>query len=123
MKNTMKIFAHLSFWILFTMLTYALSAMYLQAVPEAPFGQHLAWVISLEVLMGLIFFYTTYFGIPFAMKSKLNQVILVAILFILLVVFAYPATRFGILQLLSSVLPHLLLIFTGFLFYRTFASR
>ena len=68
--------------------------------------------------MGLIFFYITFFGIPLARKKSSNTVILSAILIVLLIVFAYPATRHGFWQVMSSVVPHIGLIFLALVFRR-----
>jgi uncharacterized membrane protein YkvI len=120
MKNSIEIAAHTFFWGVFTVLILVLSKIYLQAVPGAPFAQHLSYVVFLELVMGLILFYTTDFGIPWAKKKQSNLIMLFAILLILLLVFAYPATHFGIWQVLSSILPHMLLIFLAGLFRRSF---
>jgi len=120
MKKSLEIAAHIFFWSMFTILTLVLSKMYLEAVPTAPFAQHLNYVVFLELAMGLIFFYTTFFGILWAQRKRNNSIILTAILVVLLLTFAFPATHFGTLQVLSSLIPHLLLIFLAILFYRSF---
>lgn len=71
MKRLTEITAHLFFWIVFTAITFMLSKIYLQAEPDAPFSQHLFYVVFLELIMGLIFFYTTFLSIPWARKKKL----------------------------------------------------
>ena len=123
MKKSIEIPAHIFFWTMFTACTFVLSQMYLQASPNAPFGQHLAYVVFLELFMGLVFFYTTFFGMPWAQKSTSNLVILSVILLLLLLVFAYPATHYGILQVLSSLLPHTLLVFLAILFRQAFRAE
>lgn len=45
--------------------------------------------------------------------AKTKQFILAAVLMLLLLVFAIPATRFDLWEVLSSVLPHIMLIFLG----------
>jgi uncharacterized membrane protein YkvI len=116
MKKSIEIIAHLSLWILFLLLVTVQCQVSLQAKPDAPFAQHLPYVVFLELVMGLIFFYAAFFGIPPARRKSSNAVILSAILVLLLIVFAYPAMRFGIWQVLSSVVPHTGLIFLAFVF-------
>jgi hypothetical protein len=116
MKKSIEITAHLSLWILFLLLVIVQCQVGLQAKPDAPFAQHLPYVVFLELVMGLIFFYTAFFGIPPARRKSSNAFILSAVLLLLLIVFAYPATHFGIWQVMSSVVPHTGLIFLGFVF-------
>ena len=122
MKKSIEIPAHIFFWTMFTALTFVLTRMYLEAVPYAPFAKYLGYVLSLEIIMGLIFFYSTFFSIAWARKKQSNMLILCSILLALLLVFAIPATHFGILQVLSSLLPHILLIFLAVLFRFSFRS-
>jgi hypothetical protein len=116
MKRSIEITVHLLFWVLFAAFAVMLGKLYLEAKPEAPFAPHFTYVIFLEVVMGLIFFYTTFFGISWARKKNINQVILTAILLFLLLFFAFPAMKFGLWQVMSSVLPHLIVIFLAFIF-------
>jgi hypothetical protein len=116
MKKSIEIFAHLLFWILFILLVLIQCQTSMQAKPDAPFAQHLPYVVFLELVMGLIFFYATFFGIPLALKRNSNAVILSAILIFLVIVFALPATRFGAWQVMSSVVPHLGIIFLAIIF-------
>jgi hypothetical protein len=111
MKKSIEIIAHLSLWILFTLLVLVLSKIYFQAKPDAPAAMYLPRIVFMELAMGLIFFYTTFFGVPLARKRTGNLVILTLILLFLLVLFAYPAISHGTLQVLSSVIPHLMIIF------------
>lgn len=98
-----------------------LCKIYLQAIPDAPISQHLAYVVFLELVMGLILFYITFFGIPAARKKKRNLLILSAVLLSLLVFFTIPAMSYGIWQILSSVIPHIIVIFLAFIF-RSFSD-
>lgn len=116
MKRSVEIFAHLFFWVLFTAFAVMLSKLYLEAKPDAPFAQHFTYVIFLEVVMGLIFFYTTFFCFPWARKNTTNLVLLGAILLVLLLFFAFPAIKFGLWQVMSSIIPHVLVIFLAFIF-------
>lgn len=116
MKRSIEITVHLLFWVLFAAFAVVLGKLYLEAKPDAPFAPHFTYVIFLEILMGLIFFYTTFFGISWARKKNINQVILVVILLFLLLFFAFPAMKFGLWQVMSSVLPHLVVIFLAFIF-------
>ena len=118
MKKSIEISVHLFFWIVFTAFAFMLSKIYLQAKPDATFGNHLLYVISLEVVMGLIFFYTTFFGIPWTRRRISRYLILSAVLLFLLLFFAYPATNFGIWQVLSSIIPHVIVIFLAVIFRR-----
>jgi LytS/YehU family sensor histidine kinase len=93
-----------------------LSKVYLQAKPDASFSNHLLYVIVLELIMGLIFFYTTFFGIKWVRNKKINLAILTTILLVLLVFFAIPAMKVGIWQVMSSVIPHVIVIFLAILF-------
>lgn len=122
MKKSIEIPVHIFFWTMFTLLTYVFTQMYLEAVPYAPFGQHLGYVIILELVMGLVFFYTTFFGMPWAQKKQSNMLIISVVLLALLLLFAFPATHFGILQVLSSILPHILLVFLAVLFRNAFKA-
>lgn len=123
MKKSTEIIAHLLFWVLFILLVLVQCQMSLQAKPDAPFAQHLPYVVFLELVMGLIFFYTAFFGIPPARRKSNYAVILAFILVLLLIVFAYPATRFGIWQVLSSVVPHSGLIFLAIVFRQLSGTR
>jgi uncharacterized membrane protein YkvI len=116
MKKSIEFLSHLCLWIVFILLIIIQCQMSLQAKPDAPFAQHLSYVVFLELIMGLIFFYTTFFGIHLARKKSNNAVILSATLIVLLIVFAYPATRFGFWQVMSSVVPHFGLIFLALVF-------
>jgi len=116
MKKSIEIAVHAFFWCVFTAFVYMLCRVYLEASPNAPFQQHLTYVIFLEVVMGLLFFYTTFFGIPWALKRTKNRIALVVILLFLLLLFAYPATRFGIWQVMSSLIPHVIVIFLAIVF-------
>ena len=116
MKKSFEISVHVFFWIVFTAFAFMLSKIYLQAKPDAQFGNHLVYVISLEVMMGLLFFYTTFFGIRWARKMGSRYLVLSSVLVLLLLFFAYPALRFGIWEVLSSVIPHVIVIFLAMVF-------
>lgn len=116
MKKSIEIAVHIFFWIVFTLFVLMLSKIYLKAEPNAPFSQNLFYVVFLELVMGLIFFYTTFFGIPWAKKKKGNLLVLSAILITLLGLFAYPATHFGLWEVISSILPHGIVIFLAGIF-------
>jgi len=116
MKKSIEIFVHLSFWVLFILFAVLLSKIYLEVKPDAPFAQHFAYVIFMEVAMGVIFFYTTFFVLPWAGKKTTNAAILGGILLALLILFAIPAMGLGIWQVLSSVVPHLMLVLLAFVF-------
>ncbi len=116
MKKSFEIVAHLSLWILFVLLVFVLSKYYFLARPDAPAATHLPYIVFIELVMGIIFFYTTFFGIPLARKKTLNVVILTGLLLFLLLLFAYPAINHGSLQVMSSVVPHLMIIFLAIVF-------
>lgn len=116
MKRSVEITIHVFFWVLFTAFAVLLSKLYLEAKPDAPFAAHFTYVITLEVVMGLIFFYTTFSCLPWARKSSTNTVILIVILAALTLFFAFPAMKFGVLQVMSSVIPHVFLIFLAWIF-------
>jgi len=116
MKKSIEIAAHIFFWIVFTMFAFMLSKIYLQADPGAPFLQSLYYVIFLELLMGLIFFYITFMGIPWAKKKKVHALILAVVLTALLLLFAYPASHIGPWEVMSSILPHCIVIFLAWIF-------
>ena len=116
MKRSAEILVHTFFWIAFVALTWMMTQVYLEAKPEAPFSNHLGYVIFLELIMGLLFFYLTFFGIHWADQKGGRIVLLAATLFILLLFFAWPAMRHGAIPVLSSLIPHILLIFLGLVF-------
>ncbi len=116
MKKSIEISAHIFFWIVFTLSVITLCEIYLKVKPDAPFSQHFPYVVFLELIMGLIFFYTTFFTVPWVRKQKKNLIILIAILVLLLLLFAYPAFHFGIWQVMSSLMPHIMLIFLALVF-------
>ena len=118
MKKSLEISVHLFFWVIFTAFVFMLSKLYLQAKPDAPFGEHLYYVVFLELIMGLIFFYTTYFGIPWTKKRNINLAVLIGILLILLIFFAIPAFRVGFWEVMSSIIPHIIVIFLALIFRR-----
>ena len=116
MNKSIEIVAHLFLWILFTLLVLVFSKLYFQVKPDVPAAMHLPKIVFLELAMGLIFFYTTFFGIPLARKRTSSLAIITVILLFLLVVFAYPAISHGTLQVLSSVIPHLMIILIAVVF-------
>lgn len=116
MKKSVQISAHVALWVFFILTVLFQSKLFLEAKPDAEFGQHLSYVLFLEVVMGLVFFYTTFILFPWARKSTVNSFILGAILLLLLLIFAFPAMKIGLWQVLSSVIPHLNLIFLGWVF-------
>jgi two-component system, LytTR family, sensor kinase len=116
MKKSVEILVHIFFWIAFTSLTYMLTQVYLQADPEAPFSKNLSYVISLEVIMGLLFFYITFFGIQWAGKRISRIALLLITLLSLLFFFATPALHHGTVAIMSSVIPHIVLIFLALVF-------
>ena len=118
MKQSVQITVHALFWVLFEAFAIMLSKLYLEAKPDAPFASHFTYVITLEVVMGLIFFYATFFLLPWARRNSTNTALLVAILLALTLFFAFPAMKFGMLQVMSSVIPHVFLIFLAFVFRR-----
>lgn len=118
MKRSVEITAHVILWILFTLLVLVFCKHYFQAMPSAPAATHLPYIVFLELVMGLIFFYVTFFGLPLARKKTINSVILIGLLFFLLLLFAYPAISHGLLQVMSSVVPHLMIIFLAIVFRR-----
>lgn len=116
MKKWIEFLLHIFFWMVFTAFVIILCKLYLQVKPDALFGQHLFSIVTLEVVMGLIFFYTTFLGYSWAKRKRENRVILFLILVILLVFFALPATRVGFWEVMSSVIPHLTVILIAFVF-------
>jgi len=118
MRRSAEVTAHVFFWIVFTLFVFMLSKIYLQAKPDAEFSRHLYYVVFQELVMGLILFYTTYLGIAMTRGRNRRKLVLAAILFVMLLFFAYPATRFGIWQVMSSLIPHILVIFLAVVFRR-----
>lgn len=116
MKKSVEIWFHIFFWIAFVSIILILIQVYLQADPEAPFSRHLSYVIFLELVMGLLFFYITFFGIKWAGARPARIIALVVTLFILLVIFAIPALKIGIVAVMSSVIPHVALVFLALVF-------
>ena len=116
MKKSIQITAQIILWIVFTLLVLVLCKLFLLAKPEAPLSQHLTHVVLLELIMGFIFFYTTFLGIPFARKNNRNMIILSAVLFLLLAFFSFPAMSHGLWQVMSSIIPHIMLIFLALVF-------
>ena len=90
MKKSIQITAHIILWIVFTLLVVVICKLFLMSKPEAPLSQHVPYVVILELIMGLIFFYTTFFGIPFARKNNRNLAILSVALLFLLAFFSFP---------------------------------
>jgi two-component system, LytTR family, sensor kinase len=116
MIKSIEILTHVFFWIAFTALTFLLSKVYLQADPNAPFSNYLFYVIFLDLLMGLILFYLTFSGIRWACRKKARWIILSSTLLILLIFFAIPAMSVSYWSVLSSVIPHIVLIFLAVVF-------
>jgi drug/metabolite transporter (DMT)-like permease len=121
MKKSVEIFAHIFFWIIYTAFIIMLAKIFQQAKPDAPFSQHLFYVAFLGLIMGLILFYTTFLGIRLAGKNIRNLLILSAILLFILAFFAIPAMSHGIWQVMSSIIPHIIVIFLAFVF-RSFSE-
>lgn len=120
MKKSLEIPAHLILWILFATMVIVNSRLYLEAKPDAPFAAHLSYVIFLDVLLGAIFFYTTYLALPWAEKKSSNSLLLGIVLAVLLLIFAIPAFKIGIIQVLGSLVPHIALIFLAYFFRKLF---
>lgn len=118
MKKSPEILAHIFFWLIFTSFVVILTQIYLQTKPNPLVEQHFIYLVSIEVTMGLILFYTTFLGIPLARKNKRNLLILTAFLLFLLTFFAYPASHHGKWEVLSSVIPHIIVIFIAIVFRR-----
>jgi two-component system, LytTR family, sensor kinase len=118
MKKSVEIIAHIFFWLIFTAFVIILSQIYLRAKPDSALSQYFFYLVSLELIMALVIFYTTFLGIPSARKSKKNLIILTVILLFQVVFFAYPASRHGLLEILSSVIPHIIVIFLAIVFRR-----
>jgi two-component system LytT family sensor kinase len=116
MKKSIEIAAHIFFWMVFTLFVFMLSKIYLQADPGAPFSQSLYYVVFLELVMVLIFFYITFLGLPWARKKKSRALILVIALTLLLLLFAFPASHIGPWEVMSSILPHCIVIFLAWIF-------
>lgn len=116
MKKSIEIIAHLFLWTGFTLLVLVFCKIYLRAKPDAPFAPHLAYVVFLELAMGLIFFYTTFIGIAQVRRKRINIFVLAGILLFLLLLFAYPAFSHGTLEVMSSIIPHLMIIFLAIIF-------
>lgn len=123
MKKSLEIPAHLIIWILFAVMILVNGQLYLEAKPDAPFAGHLPYVVFLDVLLGAVFFYTTYIMLPWARRKASSSKVLAAILLILLVVFALPAFGFGTWQVLSSVVPHIIMILLAILFRNLFSAK
>lgn len=118
MKRSVEIVVHIFFWLILTAFVVILSQIYLQARPDSALAQHFFYLVFLELSMALILFYTTFLGLPLARKNKRSLISLVAILLFLLTLFAYPAIRHGIWPVLSSLIPHLIVIFLAVVFRR-----
>jgi len=116
MKRSVEIIVHIFFWIAFTTFVVIISQIYLQAKPDSTLSQHFSYIVLLELIMSLILFYTTFIGIPLALRNKKSMLILVVILLFILAFFAYPATRHGFLETLSSLIPHIIVIFLAAVF-------
>jgi two-component system, LytTR family, sensor kinase len=118
MKKSVEIIAHIFFWLIFTAFVIILSQIYLQAQPESALSNHFFYLVFLELFMSLILFYTTFLGISLARRNKKSLIILSAILLFLLAFFAFPATRHGLWETLSSLIPHIIVIFLAVIFRR-----
>lgn len=118
MKRSVEIISHIFFWMTFTAFVVILSQMYLRARPDSALSQHFTYLVSIELIMALLLFYTTFLGITFARRNKKKLIILVAILLFQLAFFALPASRQGIWEVLSSLIPHIIVIFLAIIFKR-----
>jgi len=98
------------------LLVVTYSKLYLLASPDTPFAQHFYYVVFLELVMGLIFFYTTFVGIRLARGKFTNQGFLAILLLLFLLFFAWPAMKHGFWQVMSSIVPHLAVILLALLF-------
>ncbi len=116
MKRSLEISVHVFFWVVFTAFVFMLSKLYLQAKPDAPFANHLFYVVFLELVMGLIFFYITFFGLAWSRKKVSNFFLFAFTLLVLLLFFAMPAMRIGVWEVMSSILPHVIVIFLAVIF-------
>ena len=116
MKKSVEIVAHIFFWLIFTAFVIILSQIYLQARPDSALSQHFAYLVFLELIMALILFYATFLGIPMARRNKKNLIILAVLILFLLAFFAFPATRHGLWETLSSLIPHIIVIFLAVVF-------
>jgi hypothetical protein len=120
MKKSIEIPFHALLWVLIATLTLIQAELFLKVSSDAAFADRLSFVIFLDIVISLIFFYSTYMAFPWVSKSKKNQLILTAILLMLLIIFALPAMNCGLWQVLSSLVPHLVLILLAIVFRKLF---
>lgn len=123
MRKSLEIPAHLIMWILFATMVVVNGSLYLELKPDAPFAGHFSYVIFLDVLLGAIVFYTTFLLLPWAERKSSNSFIMGLLLAVLLIIFAFPAFKIGMLQALSSIVPHLSLIMLAIFFRKLFKSK
>jgi LytS/YehU family sensor histidine kinase len=73
--------------------------------------------------MVLLFFYITYFGLLWAGRKRRNLVLLSCTLVLLLLFFALPAMKIGFWEVMSSIIPHVLVIFLAVIFRKFSDSK
>jgi sensor histidine kinase YesM len=100
----------------FTAFAYMLARIYLLAKPDAFLTSKINYLIFIELIMGLIIFYTTFLGIAFVRKINKTLAFLIILLVMELLIFVYPATRHGIWEIMSSIIPHIIIIFLAVIF-------
>ncbi len=121
MKKSTEIAMHALLWIFFGTIVLTFSKLYLHSNPGAPFEQHLAYVIFLELAMSMLLFYITFFTLDRLTGRKPAALTITGILAAFVIVFALPALSHGFWQIMSSVIPHLFMIFMAVIM-KKFAS-
>jgi hypothetical protein len=123
MKKSLEIPAHLILWILFAVTILINSHLFLEAKPGAAFSQHFTYVVFLDIVIGAAFFYITYVSLPWAGRTPGNSIVFAAIMLLLLILFAIPAFKIGIWQVLSSIVPHTIMILLAVIFRNLFRTN
>ena len=103
----------------FTAFVVILSQIYLQAKPDSALSQHFTYLVSLELIMALILFYTTFLGIPLARRNRKSlDHSCQPFFFASCSFFAYSGHPSWIMGDLELPDPHIIVIFLAVVFRR-----
>jgi sensor histidine kinase YesM len=116
MKKSVLIVSHIFLWLTIAIFMSVFCFVFLKANPGAPYAGHAYKMVGAGLFVIGVFFYATYFLIPWAVKNRRNLIISASVLLLLLLSFSYNDFRWGIFAVLRSVFPVLSVVFFAYIF-------
>lgn len=116
MKKSVLIASHIFLWLTLVVFLGIFSVTFLRATPNAPFAGHLYQMVAVGLLIVAVFFYSTFFIIPWARKNKRNLFISISALLLLILSYSYKEYQWGFLAVARSTFPALTVVFFAYIF-------